>query len=54
MNFSEFCQIQGLRKMNIANSESFLIKRKAIFRFFDKYWVINMYHKIYLRKKGFF
>ena len=54
MKFLQIFQIPGLRKMNIAYAESNLIKMNAIFRFFNKFWIIKMYHNIYLRKKLFF
>ena len=50
MNFLQKFQIPRPRKINLANAESILIKMNAIFRFFDKFWLIKMYHNIYLRK----
>ena len=50
MNFLQKFQIPRPKKINLANAESILIKMNAIFRFFDKFWLIKMYHNIYLRK----
>ena len=53
MNSLQILQIPGLRKMNIANTESIFDETNAIFRFFGKFWTIKIYHKIYLKKVVF-
>ena len=48
MNISQFFQIPGIRKMNIANAEStFLSKWITIFRFFNKFWIKKVYQYIF-------
>ena len=53
MNSLQIFQIPGLRKINIANTESIFDETNAIFRFFGKFWTIKIYHKIHLKKVAF-
>ena len=56
MIFSQIFQIPGLRKMNIPNADSIFDQNECntIFRLFNKFWMIKVYHNIYLRKTLFF
>ena len=40
--------------MNVANADSIFDQNECDIRSFNKFWIIKMYHHIYLRKKSFF